>query len=67
MIFFNFELVSGFLGLCQAKLNEISRTNPEKVRLLVCEIVIKQIYKLNIHISGLQNLDFFLVFKSQFF
>ena len=28
-IFFYFEFVSGFLGLCQAKWNEISRTNPE--------------------------------------
>ena len=27
--FIYFKLVSGFLGLCQAKLNEISRTNPE--------------------------------------
>ena len=26
--FFYFELVSGFLGLCQAKWNEILRTNP---------------------------------------
>ena len=28
MIFFYFKLVSGFLDLCQAKWNEISRTNP---------------------------------------
>ena len=29
MISFYSEIVSGFLGLCQAKWNEISRTNPD--------------------------------------
>ena len=27
--FFYFKLVSGFLGLCKAKLNGFSRTNPD--------------------------------------